>query len=114
MKTILRSLLFIALLGFSTEKSNSQCTVSNIIIQNIRMASSQSPGTCTVTFDASFNIENNNGNKYIFIHTWIQSQYPNYFQCVNGHTTLNGAIHAPQGSDLVNSFMNIGINNNVT
>jgi hypothetical protein len=113
MKTVLRSLLFIAFLGAGIQKISAQCTVSNIIIQNIRGVAPGS-NTCTVTFDVSFNIENNNGNKYIFIHAWLQSDYPNYFQCVNGHTTRNGAIHAPDATDLGNSFMNIGIDNNST
>jgi hypothetical protein len=112
MKTSLRLLLFIGLLVLSFEKLNAQCTVSNIIIQNVSVAAVQTPGTCTVTFDASFNIEDNNGNKYIFIHAWLQSQYPDYFHCVNGQTTLNGAIQAPQATDLSNAFLNIGIDNN--
>ncbi len=111
MKTVLRSLLFIALVGFSAGKLSAQCTVSDIFIQNIRNVV-QGTGTCTVTFDATFNIENNDGNKYIFIHAWLQSQYTNYFQCVNGQTTRNGSIAAPDGTDLGNSFLNIGIDNN--
>ncbi len=111
MKTVLRSLLFITFLGVGMQKISAQCTVSNIVIQNIRGVV-PGPGTCTVTFDVSFNIENNSGNKYIFIHAWLQADYPNYFHCVNGHTTRNGAIHAPDASDLGNSFLNIGINNN--
>ncbi|HMK26113.1 MAG TPA: T9SS type A sorting domain-containing protein [Chitinophagaceae bacterium] len=111
MKKVLRSLMLLAFFSFSIRQINAQCTVSNVIIQNIRNVA-PGPGTCTVTFDVSFNIENNNGNKYIFIHAWLQSQYPNYFQCVDGHTTLNGAIHAPDAADLGASFLNLGINNN--
>jgi hypothetical protein len=111
-KTILW--FFTAILCAFAYQASSQCTVSNIIIQHVSVAGSQSPGTCTVTFDASFNLEHNNGNKYVFIHSWIQQQYPNYFHCVNGQPTGNGAIHAPKHTDLANAFLNIGINNNVT
>jgi len=112
MKTVLRSMLFIALLGLSAEKITAQCTVSDIVIQNVSIGGS-TPTTCTVTFDASFTIENNNGNKYIFIHAWLQQDYPNYFHCVNGQTTLPGAIQAPKASDLGSEFLTIGINNDV-
>ncbi len=112
MKTVLRSLVFIAIIAFSTERLNAQCTVSNIFVQNIRPAGVQTPGTCTATFDVTFNIENNSGNKFIFIHAWLQEDYPNYFKCVNGQPTRNGAIKAPEAADLGNEFLNIGIDNN--
>jgi Secretion system C-terminal sorting domain len=112
MKKVLRLLLLTALVSFSAGEVIAQCTVSNIIIQNTRNVV-PGPGTCQVTFDVSFDIENNNGNKYIFIHAWVQSQYPNYFNCVNGSPASNGAIRSPRSGDLVNSFVNIGINNNL-
>lgn len=113
MKKSLRSSLIIALLTVSIGKSNAQCTVSNIIVQNVKMIASTS-STCTLKFDETFNIQNNNGNKSIFIHGWLQNSYPDYFHCVNGHPSQNGSIRAPRSSDLVNSFINIGLNNRGT
>ena len=110
MKRFLRLSFFIGVFSVSVARLNAQCTVSNIVIQNTSVVS-QSGGSCTVRFDVSFNIENNNGNKFIFIHAWLQQDYPNYFQCVDGHTTLNGAIHAPDANDLGNEFLTIGIDN---
>jgi len=110
MKTVLRSLFFISLLVFCARKSNAQCAVSNIIVQNIVPIGSTAT-TCTVRFDATFNIADNDGSKFIFLHAWLESAYPNYFQCVNGQSTINGSIAAPQDADLVNSFINIGLNN---
>src|SRR5258706_2380905 len=107
MKTVVRSFFFMGLLALNTSKTNAQCTVSNIVIQNVSVAAVQTPGTCTVTFDATFTIENNNGNKYIFIHAWLLSNYPDYFHCVNGQSTINGAIHAPKADDLANAFLTI-------
>ena len=109
MKIILRLLVFITSLSFGIQ-AKSQCTVTNVIIQNIDVVSGTN--TCTVTFDASFNIQNNSGNKFIFIHAWLLSDYPNYFQCVGNQSTQNGAIRAPEASDLAEAFLNIGINNN--
>jgi hypothetical protein len=57
---------------------------ANIIIQNVRVAGVQTAGSCTVTFDVSFNIENNNGNKFIFIHAWTQASYPLFPLCKRG------------------------------
>ena len=111
MKTVLRSLVFVAFIAFSTEKLNAQCAVSDIYVQNIRPAGTQTTGSCTVTFDVTFNIENNSGNKFIFIHAWLQNDYPDYFKCVNGQPTRNGAIKAPEAADLGNEFLNIGIDN---
>ena len=113
MKTFLRAFLSIAFFSMVSSQVYSQCDVSNVVIQNVTVASSQEPGSCTVTFDASFTIENNNGNKFIFTHVWLQEDYPNYFQCNNGETTLSGAIKAPESEDLAEAFFNLGINNNL-
>lgn len=110
MKTFLRPLLFIALLAFGSTKSDAQCTVSDIIVQNVT-ALGATATSCTVKFDVTFNIQNNDGNKFIFIHAWLQGDYPNYFNCVNGQTSNNGSTAAPKASDLIKSFINIGINN---
>ena len=79
MKTFLRAFLSIAFFSLVSSQVYSQCDVSNVVIQNVTVASSQEPGSCTVTFDASFTIENNNGNKFISTHVWLQEDYPNYF-----------------------------------
>jgi hypothetical protein len=110
MKTFLRSLVLFALIAFGYTKSDAQCTVSDIIVQNITALGSTDT-SCSVKFDVTFNIEDNAGNKFIFIHAWLQSDYPNYFNCVNGQTTASGSIAAPKASDLIKSFINIGINN---
>ncbi|MEO5946825.1 MAG: T9SS type A sorting domain-containing protein [Chitinophagaceae bacterium] len=113
MKTFVPSMLLFAFFALSVKQLNAQCTVSNIVIQNTRNVISTS-GSCTVTFDISFNIESNNGNKYIFIHAWVLNQYPNYFKCVNGQTTTNGAVKAPTAADLGNYFLTLGIDNSST
>jgi len=110
MKAFLRPFLFIAVLAFGFTKSNAQCVVSEIVIQKIQVISSTST-SCGVKFDISFNIENNNGNKFIYIHAWLQNDYPNYFKCSNGQTTLNGSIKAPEAADLGNTIFNLGLNN---
>jgi hypothetical protein len=106
-------LLLSAAFSFTCLRGFSQCTVSNIVVQNATVLGSLSPGTCTVKFDVAFTIENNNGNKYIFIHAWLKNDYPDYFQCVDGQSTLPGAPKAPEASDLGDEFITIGINNDI-
>jgi hypothetical protein len=111
MKTFVRGLLFTALFSLSILRINAQCTISNILIQNVMVNGSITPGQCSVTFDFGFTLASNVGNQSIFLHTWMQQDYPNYFHCFNGHTTLQGDIHAPIASDLADSWVNIAIDN---
>lgn len=110
MKTFTLSLLlgFISLISFN--RISAQCTVSDIVIQNTTMIN-ETFSSCTVKFDVTFNIKNNHGNKYIFIHTWLQNNYPNYFKCQNRQSTSNGSMAAPTQSDLLTALMNIGLDN---
>ncbi len=110
MKTFLRLSLCLTIFAFGYTTSNAQCTVSDVVVQKIQIVASATT-SCTVKFDVSFNIEDNNGNKFIYLHAWLQTNYPNYFKCENGRTTLNGSIAAPTASDLGNTGFNIGINN---
>lgn len=110
MKAFLQTLILVVITSITTINATAQCTVSNIVIQNITTVNS-TPNSCTVKFDVTFNIEDNNGNKFIFIHAWLQNDYPNYFQCVNGQTSINGSIKAPGASDLTKSVLNIGLDN---
>src|SRR5688572_15744489 len=111
MKTVLRSGLFMALLATAFTDVQAQCAASSILIQNVTQVGVQTPGTCRVTFDLSFEMQNNGGNKYIFLHGWEQPSYPDFFDCVDGEPSGGGAIQPPEGPDLVDAFINLGIDN---
>jgi type IX secretion system substrate protein len=111
MKTPLRYLPLIFVLSLSFQKTLAQCSVSDILIQNIVPVGTQTSGSCTAKFDLSFTMETNNGNKFIFLHGWAESAYPDFFQCVNGLPSSHGTIQAPTHTDLAASFLNIGIDN---
>src|SRR5437762_13446985 len=102
MKPALRLLLAVAALSLSVQKAQSQCQTKDILISHFVPAGTQSPGTCTATFDMSFSMKFNPGEKYINFHAWTTAQYPDYFQCsgINGGTTLGGSVGAPVASDL--------------
>jgi hypothetical protein len=110
MKTFLLSLVFAFTFIIASNSSIAQCKVSDIFVQNIKVIGGTAT-SCTVKFDVTFNIEDNNGNKFIFIHAWLQNDYPNYFKCENGQSTISGSFAAPQLTDLVKSFINVGLDN---
>lgn len=114
MKTLLRTLLLFAVLGSATNQTKAQCAASDILIQNIVQSTTQTPGSCTVTFDLSFQMQNNNGNKFIYLNAFLRQSYNDYFECVNGSPSANGALHPPMAADLVGSFLRLGIDNNGT
>lgn len=112
MKTALRYLAVSAILVFAVQQAKAQCAARDILIQNFIPVGVQAPGTCTATFDLSFTMEDNNGNKFIYMHAWSQANYPDFFGCVNGHPSGNGALQPPAAPDLLNTFLNVGIDNN--
>ncbi|MFN5136446.1 MAG: hypothetical protein ACK5DG_14130, partial [Chitinophagaceae bacterium] len=50
------------------QKANAQCNVGNETVINKSLGGT--PGNCIVTFDLIFDLENNSGNKYVFIHAY--------------------------------------------
>lgn len=111
-KVLLSCTLLIAIATFS--KVNAQCTPYNFqsIIKNISV--NNVTNVATATLDVSFNINANNGNKFIFIHLWSGSDYDNvtFNWGANGQkapspTDLNGAGNSHP------TIYNLAIDNNV-
>src|SRR6185369_11018689 len=99
MKKILLTLVIFASFGLMA-KLNAQCAVSNVSVHlNSTIASG---GNCTMNFDISFDLQHNGGNKYIWLHIWNATNYPNL-----------AYSHPPTAAELANSLANVGINNNV-
>src|SRR6185436_4135329 len=92
-------------------ETKAQCDLSSVTIQKV---SSVPYGSgCIITFNLSFRLAdaNNSSNRYIYLHTWLQPNYPNYFDCSlagNGNSSINDA---PEYGDLANAFLNLGIRN---
>src|SRR5258706_1334363 len=110
MKAFLRFCLLFMVTG-GIYRASAQCSASDILIQNIVPSGTQTTGSCTAKFDLSFPMQDNNGNKYIFLHAWATTAYPDFFQCVNGQAASNGSIKSPEAADVAGSFINIGIDN---
>ena len=112
MKKSLLFFLLLSLIGWfkkAEAQLTSACSISDIVVSNVRPVSS-SGTTCTVTFDVSFTLDANNGNKYIYAASWLEADYPNYFNCTNG-VPPNGAAKAPVAADLANAFLKLGLDN---
>ena len=105
MKKILLTLVVFASFGL-VAKLNAQCTVSNLAVQ---LNSSGVIGSnCVLNIDLSFDLQHNNGNKYIYIHLWRASAYP-----AQTTTFGNQLSTPPHAAELSATVANIGINNNV-
>lgn len=100
MKHFLRTLLLLTLVGYSyfVNAQTGSCTVTDLVLQNVQAVPDQE---CTYSFDVAFTIER---NKFIFFQTYVEANalinpspnpYPNYWQCQNGTTSLQGASRAP-------------------
>src|SRR4051812_12379272 len=111
MKTTLRCLIVLIALCYAGSKIYSQCTVTKATIQNLSKIPYGS-SSCIITFDYSFQIQNSTNNHIIYIHSWLQSQYPNYFNCLLTGNGGPGVTQAPTQTNLENAFINIGIKNN--
>ena len=87
MKRILFSAIFLIAFSFSS-KLTAQCEVifENLVIEPVS-ATPLSDSKCEVVFNASFDIQRNNGFKYLFFHSWLVNDYPNppIFDC-SGNT----------------------------
>ncbi|HEX4956535.1 MAG TPA: T9SS type A sorting domain-containing protein [Lacibacter sp.] len=109
MKKIILLFVIMTSLSFYTSVT-AQCVVKNVLVKvNSSTPSTTTPGACDVDFDFIFTIENNGGNKYIYMHAWMAGDYPNFFGCPNP----NNNSKPPVAADLVNSKINIGIHNDV-
>jgi len=104
MQKTLPIIFFLILTGFVSE---GQCVIKSSIVQ--LNTSIPSGAGCLINFDYQFTIENNGGNKYIYLHSWLSGEYPNYFNCPG----ISNDAKAPIAADLLLSRINIGIHNDI-
>jgi hypothetical protein len=112
MKKFLLSILTILSVGLF-HQLKAQCTVQNIQIQ-IKSIDSSDKNNFKYTVDAFFDMQNNSGNKYVFIHVWKVNDYPVGFFPASVNGTLNPPINGTlaQGN-LDAAILNLGFNNDV-
>jgi len=117
MKKILLSVLLIASLAYASNV-NAQCSVAE---PGVTIHSSKDTlGTqCVITFDLNFKLQYNGGNKIVVIQSWLEADYPNFWNCGATHDQT-GSHNAPKANDLkLNGtgplpFFDLAFNNDVT
>jgi len=101
-KPLLSSMLLFVSFFTITKNISAQCEFISptVDVTNIQ---SQGATNCEVTFNLSFDIVTNSGNKYIFLHLWPSASYPNLDYSCNQCQ--------PTASDLSGTVLNMVINN---
>jgi len=75
------------------------------------------PNKCQATFTIQFDLSYNSGSKFVYIHSYLASDYPNpsFFNCGGGTPAVNPPMHAQLGTavdEIGKSFLDIGLDNN--
>src|SRR6185503_8267908 len=113
-KSLLSILLIVA---FGAFKLNAQCDLqfANLVISPAGAPVSLGVNKCEYRFNASFDIVTNSGFKYLFFHSWVNSDYPNpaIFDCGNSNAQNPGtSVQLGTAVDVAGkSFLDIGFLN---
>ena len=140
MKKILLSLMLLIASGYAVKtfsqvngcaNGTGACTLSisgvEIAVTGKTCNYGGDPNKIEVIFDFKFKLAGNNGNKWVFIHTYLQQDYPTvqppasvsgFFPCSGGAqdppTATNGGNLPTIFGQTTKSFLNIGLDNNGT
>ncbi|MBN8687633.1 MAG: T9SS type A sorting domain-containing protein [Chitinophagales bacterium] len=85
MKKLIFTLLIASVIGM-TEQLKAQCEIKDAVIGIV--STSQAGVDCQTTFNLSFKLKNNGGNKTVVIQAWKEADYPNYWgaNCSNNQS----------------------------
>lgn len=96
--------------------SYSQCTLSlaNVSVEMVGTPSVIGPNKCQATFNIQFDLGYNPGGKYVYIHSYLDANYPAFFNCGSGTPAVNPPTHTELGTavdEIGKSFADIGLDN---
>ena len=101
-----------------TYAANAQCdlSLSNVSVEMVGTPVSLGPNKTRATFNIQFDLNYNDGSKFVFIHSYLASNYPNpsFFNCGSGTPAVNPPTHLQLGTAidaLGMSFMDVGLDN---
>ncbi|QNA45789.1 T9SS type A sorting domain-containing protein [Lacibacter sediminis] len=119
MKKFLQILALLVSIQF-TNKVTAQCTVTNVVIDNLTY--SPGVGGTNITMDVTFTATTNGGNKLVFFHVWKELQYPQAqmhpspFNCTGNQAAAPAPVRISGGNTEVDvlddAFLNYGFNIN--
>src|SRR5436190_22111370 len=101
MKKILLLIAVIAFVGLHDRLQAQACAVTNVSVE--LNSTTVSGGSCVVNINLTLNLQHNNGNKYVWIHLWKTTSYPNL-----SHSA------PPTATELYAPLANTGIDKNTT
>lgn len=76
MRSILRAILFVVV-ALQPIVHWGQCTIFNPAVKLNRTTSNTLSATCDINLDLYFDMQANAGGKYVYVHVWPKSKYPN-------------------------------------
>jgi len=101
-----------------TYAANAQCdlSLSNVSVEMVGTPVSVGINKTRATFNIQFDLNYNDGSKFVFIHSYLASNYPNpsFFNCGSGTPAVNPPTHLQLGTAidaLGMSFMDVGLDN---
>jgi hypothetical protein len=116
MKKILPLLAIVLSASIAT---NAQCdlALSNVSVQMVGSPVSLGPNKTKATFNIQFDLGYNSGSKFVYIHSYLLSDYPSpaAFNCSSGTPAVSPPTHDQLGTavdQLGKSFVDIGLDNN--
>src|SRR5215813_10986321 len=93
---------FLTIVLGSYFSSHSQCvSFGNVSVQMIGTPVVIGPNKCQATFTIQFDLSYNSGSKFVFIHSYLESEYPNpsFFSCgANNTPAINPPTHTQLGT----------------
>ena len=101
----MKKVLLSAILVISVLFSNAQCDIKNGSTVSAGAPVVNGNGSTTYTFTLIFDLQNNNGNKYIDLNLWLPTQYP--------LSLTTGTMFPPTCAQLATSLTNLSIDNNI-
>src|SRR5436190_3484336 len=115
-------LLFVLVASFAcASKLQAQCSIASpgVTIHSTKDTTVNSQASCVVIFDLNFKFSYNGRNKIGVIQSWLDADYPDYWNCDGTHNP-GGSSKAPTASNLKKNgtgplpFINLAFNNDVT
>jgi len=112
----MKKILPLAAIVLSTYAVNAQCSLalSNVSVEMVGTPVSLGPNKTRATFNIQFDLNYNDGSKFVFIHSYLAADYPPFFNCSSGTPAVSPPNHLQLGTavdDIGKSFMDIGLDN---
>src|SRR5262245_43187839 len=116
----MKKVLLVVIVSLSLYVSSSaQCdlALSNVAVEIVGTPVSLGPNKTRATFNIQFDLAYNSGSKFVYIHSYLASNYPTppFFNAGSGTPAVSPPTHMQLGTaldEIGKSFEDIGLDNN--